>query len=144
MYRTNAQSRAMEQAFVGAAVPYVLVGGVGFYKRREVKDMLSYLRLIHNPDDRVSFERIINVPARGIGKKSLAVFLDWLNGAGMTIGDGLNRLLDDKPVPLSTGARKKFLDFANLLAGWQEMAKVGDLLVHVRQHHGSSPLFPAS
>ena len=128
MYRTNAQSRAMEQAFVGAAVPYVLVGGVGFYKRREVKDMLSYLRLIHNPDDRVSFERIINVPARGIGKKSLAVFLDWLNGAEMTIGDGLNRLLDDKPVPLSTGARKKFLDFANLLAGWQEMAKVGDLL----------------
>ena len=71
MYRTNAQSRAMEQAFVNQSTPYVLVGGVGFYKRREVKDMLAYLRLIHNPDDRVSFERIVNVPARGIGKKSL-------------------------------------------------------------------------
>ena len=63
MYRTNAQSRAMEQAFVNAAVPYMLVGGVGFYKRREVKDLLAYLRLIHNPDDRISFERVINVPA---------------------------------------------------------------------------------
>ena len=128
MYRTNAQSRALEQAFVNNGTPYILVGGVGFYKRREVKDMLAYLRLIHNPDDRVSFERIINVPARGIGKKSLAAFLDWIITTGMTVGDGLNRLYDDAPLPLSTGFRKKFLDFAELLSGWQERAKVGDLL----------------
>ncbi len=128
MYRTNAQSRAMEQAFVNAAVPYMLIGGVGFYKRREVKDLLAYLRLIHNPDDRVSFERIINVPARGIGKKSLEAFLNWVAGAGLPIGDALNRLLYEDPVPLSAAARKKFANFADLLTQWQELAKRGDLL----------------
>ena len=128
MYRTNAQSRAMEQAFVNRSTPYVLVGGVGFYKRREVKDILAYLRLIHNPDDRVSFERIINVPARGIGKKSLGAFLDWVSAAGATISEALNRLYYDDPTPLSTAAEKKFRAFADLLSSWQEMAKVGDLV----------------
>ena len=128
MYRTNAQSRAMEQAFVNAAVPYMLVGGVGFYKRREVKDLLAYLRLIHNPDDRVSFERIINVPARGIGKKSLAAFLDWVARDALSIADALNHLYYDDPAPLAAAAKKKFAAFAESLSGWQEMAKVGDLL----------------
>ena len=128
MYRTNAQSRAMEQAFVNAAVPYMLVGGVGFYKRREVKDLLAYLRMIHNPDDRVSFERIINVPARGIGKKSLAAFLDWVTRDGLSIADALNHLYYDDPAPLGAAAKKKFAAFAEMLSGWQEMAKVGDLL----------------
>ena len=128
MYRTNAQSRAMEQAFVNATVPYMLIGGVGFYKRREVKDLLAYLRLIHNPDDRVSFERIINVPARGIGKKSLEAFLNWVARDRLTIGDALNRLFYDDPVPLSAAAKKKFARFADLLTQWQELAKRGDLL----------------
>ena len=101
---------------------------MGFYKRREGKDMLAYLRLIHNPDDRVSFERIINVPARGIGKKSLAAFLDWVAHTGMTISEALNRLYYDDPTPLSTAAEKKFRAFADLLFSWQEMAKVGDLV----------------
>ena len=128
MYRTNAQSRAMEQAFVSEGVPYMLVGGVGFYKRREVKDLLAYLRLIHNPDDRVSFERVINVPKRGIGKKSLGSFTDWVTRADMTISEALNRLFYDDPAPLSAAARKKFVSFAEWLLSWQEMAKVGDLL----------------
>ena len=128
MYRTNAQSRAMEQAFVNKAVPYMLVGGVGFYKRREVKDLLAYLRLVNNPDDRISFERIINVPARGIGKKSLQAFLDWVTRENLSIADALNRLFYDDPTPLAAAARKKFAAFAEMLAGWQEMAKVGDLL----------------
>ena len=128
MYRTNAQSRAMEQAFVNATVPYVLVGGVGFYKRREVKDLLAYLRLVHNPDDRISFERVINVPARGIGKKSLQSFLDWVTRENLSIGEALNRLFYDDPSPLATAARKKFAAFAEMLLGWQELAMVGDLL----------------
>lgn len=128
MYRTNAQSRALEQTFVNQSTPYVLVGGVGFYKRREVKDMLAYLRLIHNPDDRVSFERIVNVPARGIGKKSLQAFFAWVAGAGMTISEALNRLYYDDPSPLPTAASRKFRAFAELLANWQELAKVGDLV----------------
>ena len=128
MYRTNAQSRAMEQAFVNAAVPYVLVGGVGFYKRREVKDLLAYLRLIHNPDDRVSFERIINVPARGIGKKSQEAFLNWVTRDGLSIANALNHVYYDDPTPLGSAAKKKFAAFAEMLSAWQEMAKVGDLL----------------
>ncbi len=128
MYRTNAQSRAMEQAFVNAALPYVLVGGVGFYKRREVKDLLAYLRLVHNPDDRVSFERIINVPARGIGKKSLATFFNWMTQEGRTIGDALNSLYYGDQTPLPAAVQKKFAAFAELLSSWQELAKRGDLL----------------
>ncbi|MBN8620221.1 MAG: UvrD-helicase domain-containing protein, partial [Anaerolineae bacterium] len=62
MYRTNAQSRAMEDAFIREGLPYKLVGGVGFYKRREIRDLLAYLRLVNNPDDSVSFTRVINVP----------------------------------------------------------------------------------
>ncbi|MCY3831840.1 MAG: UvrD-helicase domain-containing protein [Chloroflexi bacterium] len=128
MYRTNAQSRALERAFVDATVPYLLIGGVGFYKRREVKDMLAYLRLVHNPDDRVSFERVINVPARGIGVKSLDAFLNWAARDRLTIGDALNRVFYDDPAPLPAAARKKFARFAAMLADWQEMAKRGDLL----------------
>jgi DNA helicase-2/ATP-dependent DNA helicase PcrA len=68
LYRTNAQSRAVEDSLRAAGIPYVILGGVGFYERREVKDALSYLKLILNPHDDVALRRVINVPARGIGK----------------------------------------------------------------------------
>jgi len=72
LYRTNAQSRALETAFRNAAIPYELVGGVAFYQRREIKDVLAYLRLLVNDRDDVSFLRVVNVPRRGIGATSLA------------------------------------------------------------------------
>ncbi len=81
-YRTNAQSRNLEDAFVRRGLPYQLVGSVRFYQRREVKDLLAYLRLINNPNDSVAFNRVLNVPPRGIGKKSvdeLALWADRLN-----------------------------------------------------------------
>jgi len=71
MYRTNAQSRAIEEAFLRYSIRYQLVGGTRFYQRREVKDALAYLRILRNDSDQVSFERILNVPPRGIGEKSL-------------------------------------------------------------------------
>ena len=71
MYRTNAQSRVIEEAFVRYGLPYKLVAGTRFYERREIKDIISYLRLIQNPYDSVSLMRIINVPGRGIGQHSL-------------------------------------------------------------------------
>ncbi|MCX6812213.1 MAG: UvrD-helicase domain-containing protein [Candidatus Berkelbacteria bacterium] len=97
LYRTNAQSRAVEEAFLRYEIPYRVVGGIRFYQRREVKDILAYLRLVANPNDRVSFERAINLPPRGIGAKTLekyfaaenlsvelpekiAKFLSWING----------------------------------------------------------------
>lgn len=71
LYRTNAQSRAIEEAFLQANLPYKIVGAVKFYARREIKDILAYLRLVMNPNDTISLQRIINVPARGIGKTSI-------------------------------------------------------------------------
>lgn len=71
LYRTNAQSRALEEAFLRARMPYKIVGGTRFYERKEIKDALAYLRLIYQPDDRISFERVVNTPARGLGAKSL-------------------------------------------------------------------------
>ncbi len=77
MYRTNAQSRAIEEAFVRYGLPYKLVGATRFFERREVKDLLSYLRLINNPYDSVSLARIINVPPRGIGQRTMAKLSEW-------------------------------------------------------------------
>jgi DNA helicase-2/ATP-dependent DNA helicase PcrA len=72
LYRTNAQSYAFERAFIGAGLPYKLVGGVRFYDRKEIKDMLAYLHLVVNPKDTVALGRVVNVPARGIGEVTLA------------------------------------------------------------------------
>lgn len=77
MYRTNAQSRVLEAAFRDAKLPYRLVGATSFYERKEVKDLIAYLRLIHNPSDSVSFARIVNVPSRGIGKRTQEVLVAW-------------------------------------------------------------------
>jgi len=76
LYRTNSQSRVLEEALIREGIPYQLVGGVRFYERREVKDILSYLRIIANPHDRLSLERIINTPPRRVGKKAQAGFRD--------------------------------------------------------------------
>ena len=77
MYRTNAQSRPFEEAFVRRGIPYRLVGGTRFYERREIKDLLAYLRLVHNPFDAVCLLRVINVPPRGIGQRSVQELGRW-------------------------------------------------------------------
>lgn len=77
LYRTNAQSYSLERALLQHRVPYQIIGGVRFYDRKEIKDIVAYLRLLYQPNDRMSFSRIVNVPARGIGEKSLERFLVW-------------------------------------------------------------------
>ncbi|MBI3931636.1 MAG: UvrD-helicase domain-containing protein [Chloroflexi bacterium] len=84
MYRTNAQSRALEEAFIGYGMPYKLVAGTRFYERREVKDIIAYLRLIQNPDDSVSLMRVINIPQRGIGQQSQARLASWAKSRGVS------------------------------------------------------------
>ena len=71
LYRTNAQSRVVEEMLLKSNIPYTMVGGHKFYDRKEIKDILAYLSLIANPDDSISFERIVNEPKRGIGKSSI-------------------------------------------------------------------------
>jgi DNA helicase-2/ATP-dependent DNA helicase PcrA len=86
MYRTNAQSRLLEEAFLHAGLPYKLVGAQRFYGRREVKDIIAYMRLVHNPDDEPSLIRVINVPPRGVGDKTLQFLRTQAQKAGLTPG----------------------------------------------------------
>jgi DNA helicase-2/ATP-dependent DNA helicase PcrA len=92
MYRTNAQSRAVEEAFLRAGLPYRLVGAQRFYGRKEIKDVLGYLRLIHNPADAISLLRVINVPPRGIGAKTLEQLQAAASAAGLTMVDLLRNM----------------------------------------------------
>jgi len=90
-YRTNAQSRVIEETLVRAGHPYRVVGGVRFYDRREVKDALAYLRALVNPDDEVSWRRIVNVPKRGVGETSVSKVSAYAQEHGMTFRDALDR-----------------------------------------------------
>lgn len=81
LYRTNAQSRSLEEMLIRYSLPYRIVGGTRFYERAEIKDMLAYLRLVFQPNDVASYERVINTPTRGIGKKSLQCFESWLRSS---------------------------------------------------------------
>ncbi len=89
LYRTNAQSRIIEEIFLRFGLNYKIVGGTRFYDRAEVKDLLAYARLIYQPFDRASFERIVNVPKRGLGDVSVQRFLAWQTARGLSIVDGL-------------------------------------------------------
>lgn len=85
LYRTNSQSYTLERALLQHRVPYQIVGGVRFYDRKEIKDIIAYLRLAYQPNDRMSFSRIVNIPARGVGATSLERFLAWQPTTGMDI-----------------------------------------------------------
>ncbi|MDQ3700577.1 MAG: ATP-binding domain-containing protein, partial [Chloroflexota bacterium] len=127
MYRTNAQSRALEEAFVRRRLPYQLVGGTRFYERREVKDILAYLRLIHNPADATSLQRIINVPNRGLGEKTLDDLRLWAARLGVPVVHALRllRLVEEadkegreQPAvlpPFPARARQQLLSFVRMV-----------------------------
>ena len=89
LYRTNAQSRSVEETFVRYGIPYRIIGGVRVYDRKEIKDLVAYLRIIFQSEDRVSFERIVNIPTRGIGTKSLQNFLVWQQSSKLTLAEAL-------------------------------------------------------
>lgn len=89
LYRTNAQSRSIEETFIRYGIPYRIIGGLRFYDRKEIKDIMAYMRLIYQPEDMVSFERIVNVPTRGVGTKSLQNFLSWKEENGLSLFQAL-------------------------------------------------------
>src|SRR6185369_2742895 len=124
LYRTNAQSRAIEDAFVKAGLPYRLIGGVRFYERREVKDVLAFLRLIHNPSDAISLLRVINLPPRGIGQKTVQELQRWATSVNLQPYEALVRLanlrhdesdLVARQAPLGVRARELFGAFADIV-----------------------------
>jgi DNA helicase-2/ATP-dependent DNA helicase PcrA len=98
MYRVNAQSRALEEAFLRYGVPYKLVGGTRFYQRQEVKDVIAYLRVIHNPQDDVGLTRIISVPGRGIGSKTINTLQSWARAHNTCLFEALEQVANEKNV----------------------------------------------
>jgi DNA helicase-2/ATP-dependent DNA helicase PcrA len=142
LYRTNAQSRVVEEAFVRRGIRYRLIGGVRFYERKEIKDVLAYLRLVLNPFDSVALFRVINVPTRGIGDRTVADLTDWATDLGVPIYTALQLLDDDgadaagdsasgRPqaapaaVPFNTRTRNALLSFLHLV----------DRLIAAREEH---------
>jgi len=120
LYRTNAQSRSVEETFIQYGIPYRIVGGVRFYDRKEIKDLVAYLRLIYQPEDRISFERIVNVPTRGIGAKSLQNFYEWYEGLGLPLSEALAQAANCGTV---TGkARKGLAELGDIVASLRGLA----------------------
>lgn len=126
MYRTNAMSRLLEEAFLQARLPYRLVGAQRFYGRREVKDIISFLRLVHNPADEASLDRVINVPARGIGDKTLTTLHMIARQNKMQPGFvlmDLARGAESQFWPSFTGrAALSLAEFGGMLANWRTAA----------------------
>lgn len=118
LYRTNAQSRAIEETLIRYGLPYRIVGGVRFYDRKEIKDIMAYLRLVYQPEDTVSFERIVNVPTRGIGTKSVQNFMTWKNANELSLSQALETVRDHPS--LTTKARNG-------------LAELGDMFVNLRE-----------
>ncbi|MCC7104835.1 MAG: UvrD-helicase domain-containing protein [Chloroflexi bacterium] len=131
MYRTNAQSRALEESMVRAGVPYRLVGGTRFYERKEIKDLIAYLRLVQNPYDGVSLQRVINTPPRGIGVKTVSELFRWAKSLRVSAYEALLMLSgrasgspeveeaasDTRlaPIGLNSRARQALADFTGRL-----------------------------
>lgn len=118
LYRTNAQSYAIERALRQNYLPYKIVGGLRFLDRAVVKDVLAYLRLLYQPSDRMSFSRIVNVPKRGIGAVSVAKFLAWNDEQGTTVIDGL--LAVNEAQGLTPRAKHSLHELGTLLSSLQE------------------------
>lgn len=149
LYRTNAQSRAIEDAFVRASMPYRLVGGIRFYERKEVKDVLAFLRLIQNPFDTVSLQRVINLPPRGIGQKTVQELLRWAAAEDISPYDALVRIAnlrsDESRDPLAAqaplGVRARellgaFADIVEPIRGDKDTRSVPEILERILQASG--------
>jgi DNA helicase-2/ATP-dependent DNA helicase PcrA len=119
LYRTNAQSRAIEEAMVRYGVPYRVVGGVRFYDRKEIKDLIAYLRIIYQPADRASFLRLVNVPTRGLGATSVEKFMAWKEAN--SIGGFVQALSQaGQCEAITPRARKGFAELGALLSSLAE------------------------
>jgi DNA helicase-2/ATP-dependent DNA helicase PcrA len=137
LYRTNAQSRAMEESLVRWGIPYIVVGGLRFYDRREIKDMLAYLRLLVNPADTVSLLRVLNVPKRGIGKTTI----ERLSDASNQLGIPLWEVVSDPEAVRSLGGRsaRGLLQFQELITDLQRRvadAPPSELVQRVMEQSG--------
>ncbi|MEH7176757.1 DNA helicase PcrA [Neobacillus vireti] len=143
LYRTNAQSRVMEEVLLKSNIEYSIVGGTKFYDRKEIKDMLAYLRLISNPDDDISLQRIINVPKRGIGSSSIDKMADFAAMHDISIFQALDsvELLGLSP-KITKGARE-FRDLIKNYTQMQEFLSVTELVEEILDKSGYREMLKA-
>lgn len=137
LYRTNAQSRAIEDALRRSSIPYVIVGGLRFYERKEIKDIIAYLKVIVNPLDSVSLLRILNVPNRGIGDVTVAKLAEFASQNGIGIMQAIQRC--DEIEALGASARrhlKGFLSLIDELRNYSKGSSVSDLIRQVAERSG--------
>ena len=138
LYRTNAQSRAIEDALRKRDIPYRIYGGLSFYQRKEIKDVTAYLRLILNPADEEALKRVINYPARGIGQTTIDRLIVAANGFGRTIFEVIQNI-DKIEININKGTKNKLKDFVTLIESYQVMnqtANAFDLTEHVTKSSG--------
>ena len=128
-YRTNAQSRIFEEAFRAANIPYQIVGGVGFYDRMEIKDLLAYLRIVCNPNDSMSVRRIINVPSRGIGATTLDRLMNFATREGIPLFEALQRV--DEITAINRGLQAKVGRFTKIFDDFDASMLPADALDYV-------------
>ena len=118
LYRTNSQSRAIEEACMAAGIPYKIYGGLKFYDRKEIKDIIAYLRLIYNPDDSQSFRRIVNVPKRAIGDTTIKNLSDFADKEDISLFQACQRIEEAIEIPPRT--RAKLRDFSQLILKFKD------------------------
>ena len=136
-FRTNNQSRTIEEELVRKGIPYTIVGGIGFYQRAEIKDILAYLRVIANPLDDLSLRRIANVPPRGIGKGTLDRLDELSKNEGSSLFDAMHKAVRENILPARAALNlEKFLGLMNRLTGFAEKYEIGKLLDLVLQATG--------
>jgi len=121
LYRTNAQSRSVEETFIHYGIPYRIVGGQRFYDRKEIKDLMAYLRLIYQPEDRASFQRVVNTPARGVGPKSVENFFTWKQANKLTLFDAVSQI--ENCELLTDRAVKGISELGDLLSTVRDIAQ---------------------
>jgi len=130
LYRTHFQSRALEEALIKHSIPYKIIGGVQFYERKEIKDLLAYLRLIVNPFDRPSFMRVINCPARGLGDKFEEYFyMRWQQEPFLGFSDLGKKLLDEGE--LNRAKKSAFISFLSIFDSRNNTSKPSETLEHI-------------
>lgn len=137
LYRTNAQARALEDAFRRQGIPYQVVGGVRFYERREIQDVLAYLRLISNPRDGGAFDRVVNYPRRGVGSTSVLRLREWSQVQGVSLLEAASRAGEVGNLPKAGG--KGLLGFSDLIQRYSVRAaqsRVGVLLEELVEELG--------
>jgi DNA helicase-2/ATP-dependent DNA helicase PcrA len=137
LYRTNAQSRVFEEALIADGIPYRVVGGVGFYARSEIKDIIAYLRYVLNPADALAFKRIVNVPRRGIGQQTLSALIQTAATRGLSVGEAvLDSELLKEAVPKKLKELERFADLIRSFRGRAPSLRVAELLVAVMEDSG--------